>query len=276
MVRNQIVSKPQSDQSFDLWPTKERVFYALGTLKDSWVLTIRRFFPLFLSWALSLFFPFVLLALGLFFGLMADHMADREVGIWTLSGLLVPGALIGWMWAGWNLVCLKVARGIEVRWTDLFRPVSQILSALVVLVLSSTCISLLSLLVVPGALLFLKWQLAPFYIVDRNYGPIQALNASWRDTDRVFVPLALLDLAFFGLNTVTAPLVFGPVLCCLAMGVASALVFNKWLADEAHPDLKVINQDPSAKQMKALDDDSELLGLKTHMQKQMQKQGQTT
>lgn len=272
MAGNKIVSAAEiKKSSLDLALNKDRLVYAVGTLKDSFVLTIRRFFPLFLSWGLSLFVPCLLLAVGVVGGLMADHAAgNSQAGIWTLLGLVIPGALIGWMWAGWNLVCLKVVRGLEVRWTDLFRPIGQILSAFMVLILSTTCIGLLSFLVIPGALLFLKWQLAPFYIVDRNYGPLQALNASWRDTDRVFVPLALLDLAFFGLHTISAPLIFGPILCGLAMGVASAIVYNSWLADEAHPDMKVINEDPLKEKLESLDDDSELIKLKAQMKQGLQ------
>jgi hypothetical protein len=216
---------------------KDRAVYAIATLKDSWVLTIRRFFPLFLSWVASWAIPIALLVVGLVVGISADAATGWKYGVIVL-GLLIPGSLIAWMWAGWNLVCLKVARGLDVRTIDLFRPLNQVLSSLVVLSISFTCISLLSFLVIPGALLFMKWQLAPFYIVDRNYGPLQAFKASWRDTDRVFLPLLLLDLAFFGLSTLTAPLIFGPILCTLAMGVASAIVYNNWLADESHPDLK--------------------------------------
>jgi hypothetical protein len=223
----------------DLTLVKDRAFYALDTLKESWLLTAKRFFPLFLSWALSLGFPVALIIFGGIAGGIADHMAgSRTAGFFTLIGLLIPGALIGWMWAGWNLICLKVARGIDTRMSDLIRPLPQILSAFVVLVISTICIGALSWLVIPGALLFLKWQLAPFYIVDRNYGPFQAMKASWHDTDRVFIPLALLDLAFVGLSMASTPLIFGPILCTLAMGVASAIVYNAWLADESHPDLK--------------------------------------
>jgi len=90
---------------------------------------------------------------------------------------------------------------------------------------------------------FLKFQLAPFYIVDRNYGPLKAMKQSWHDTDMVFVPLAMLDLLFVGIQLLTAPLVFGPLICHIGLTVASAIVYAKWLIDEDHPDIPKLEED---------------------------------
>lgn len=159
------------------------------------------------------------------------------VGWGTFAGFAAPFLLIGWLWAGWILVSLKIARGIDLKMTDLIRPIPQTSSAFVVLLISTVCIAALSPLVIPSALLFLKWQLAPFYIVDRNYGPIQALKQSWKDTDMLFVPLLMLDLLFVGVQALTAATVFGPLICHIGMTVATAIVYSQWLIDEENPDL---------------------------------------
>lgn len=222
---------------------KSRTTYALGTVKDAWVLCFHEFFPLFIAWAASLAGPVLLLGLGVVVGGVADRMMGFKHAAWgTLGGLLVPGLLIGWLWAGWIYVSLKVARSVPVKFSDIFRPLGQTLSAFVVLVISSTLIGLLSFLVIPGALLFLKWQLAPYYIVDRGYGPIKALKQSWEDTKTIFIPLVLLDLIFFGLHTASAVTVFGPFLCHMALAVATAVVYSKWLIDDNNPEYRKLEE----------------------------------
>lgn len=219
---------------------KRRANYALETMRESWVLSFRQFFPLFLAWAASLAGPVFLLGLGLLGGGLIDHMmGSRSAGLATLIGFIVPGFLIGWLYAGWILVSLKVARGLNVKMVDMFRPLPQTLAASGVLVLTTICIGLTSWLVIPAALLFLKWQLAPYYVVDRGYGTIQAMKQSWHDTDRIFAPLAILDLIFFGIQWVSGVTFVGPFLCHMALAVASALVYSRWLSDENNPEFIV-------------------------------------
>lgn len=222
---------------------KRRTTYALGTLKESWILCFKEFFPLFLSWGASLAGPVLLLGIGVVTGGIIDKMMGFKHAAWaTLAGLLIPGMLIGWLWAGWIFISLKVARDIPVKMGDIFRPLGQTLSALVVLVITSILIGLGSFLVIPGALLFLKWQLAPYYIVDRGYGPIEALKQSWEDTRTLFIPLAILDLCFVGLSALSAAMIFGPFLCHMALAVATALVYSKWLTDENNPEYPQIEE----------------------------------
>lgn len=226
---------------------KRRTFYALETLKDSCLLCLKEFFPLFLAWGASQAGPVLLLLIGVVAGGLFDWSAGFRHGGWgTLAGLLIPGLLLGWLWGGWIFVSLKVARGIPVKFGDIFRPLNQALSCLVVLSITSVLIGLGSFLVVPGALLFLKWQLAPFYVIDRNYGPIRALKESWNDTKTLFIPLALLDLCFVGIQAASAATIFGPVMCFMAQGVATAIVYSKWLIDENNPEYPQIEDYPDA------------------------------
>jgi len=217
---------------------KRRTTYAIATFCDTWVVSVRRFFPLFLAWGVSGALPVAILIVTVIMGGVFDWKAGFGHPAWgTVVGMLIPAVFIGGLWAGWNYIALKVVRGIPVRASDIFRPMNQTLSALVALAISSVLIGIgTALFVVPGALLFLRFQLTAFYIVDRNYGPIQALKQSWDDTERVFVQLGLLDLMMLGVGTLSAPLIFGPLMVHIASTVASAEVYSKWLTDENNPD----------------------------------------
>lgn len=227
-----------SDMQIEL--AKERSRYAISTFAQSWVLTFKEFFPLFGAWFVSTFMPVVILVFSVLAGLGIDKLIFHTsfAGWWTLAGLLVPGFMLGWLYAGWIYVSLKVARRIPVKFGDFLRPVSQSMSAFFVLVITVILTSLgTACFVLPGALLFMRLQLAPFYVVDQNMGPFAALKRSWHDTRMMFVPLGLLDLLYVGLNFVTSTVIFGPFLCNMGLTVASALVYSQWLTDENHPDM---------------------------------------
>lgn len=228
----------EDTKQLNLTLVKRRTTYAIGTLCDSWVISVRRFFPLFLAWGVSGALPVAILVVTVITGGFLDLRAGfTHPAWWTVLGLLTPAVFIGGLWAGWNYIALKVVRGIPVKASDIFRPLPQTMSALVALSISSVLIGIGTFLfVIPGVLLFMKFQLTAFYIVDRNYGPIAALKQSWEDTDRLFVPLGLLDLMMAGIGALTAPLIFGPLMQHLVMTVASAEVYSKWLTDENNPE----------------------------------------
>lgn len=221
---------------------KRRTTYAVATFCDSWIVSVRRFFPLFLAWGVSGALPVAILIVTVITGGILDWKSGfTHPAWWTVLGLLTPAVFIGGLWAGWNYIALKVVRGVPVRASDIFRPLPQTMSALVALSISSVLIGLGTMLfVIPGVLLFMRFQLTAFYIVDRNYGPIRALKQSWEDTDRLFIPIGLLDLMMVGVGFLTAPLVFGPLMQHLVMTVASAEVYSKWLTDENNPDFPKI------------------------------------
>lgn len=218
---------------------KRRSTYALSTFMETWTLTFRRFFPLFGAWAVAGLLPAVIAIVCLVIGGAVDVFSGARQPAWgtLFIGFLVPAVVIGWFNAGWHFVALKVARGIPVRFSDFFRPVGQSVSSLVALAIAAPLIGLGSLLIIPGALLFLRWQLAPFYIVDRNYGPIKALKQSWHDTEMVFVPLAMVDLMIWGVGLLTAGTVVGPLLSHMSSTVTAALVYSRWLVDENNPEM---------------------------------------
>lgn len=226
---------------------KQRSTYAVETFLESWMVGAKKFFPLMGAWAITLLLPVIFMIIGVFVGLAIDFVIGfKKGGLFTLLGLLIPGALMGWLWPGWMYVCLKIARGVDVKMTDVFRPISVAFSGIVSLAITSVLISIGSILVIPGALLFLKWQLVPFYIVDKGYGPIQAMQQSWHDTDRLFFTLGIMDLLFVGVFMLVSPTVFGPLIMHMGFSMASALVYHKWLTDDNHPDMpKIESEEPN-------------------------------
>lgn len=245
-VGKRSIQSVEHTNQLNLSLVKRRTTYAVATFGDTWVVSIRRFFPLFLAWAVSGALPVVILIFTVITGGVFDWKAGFGHPAWgTVVGMLIPALFIGGLWGGWNYIALKVVRGIPVRATDIFRPLNQTVSALVALTISSVLIGLGSLLVIPGALLFLRFQLTAFYIVDRDYGPIRALKQSWDDTERIFVQLGLLDLMMLGVGALTAPLIFGPLMVHIASTVASAEVYSKWLTDENNPDFPRLEESES-------------------------------
>ena len=218
--------------------------HSLDVLKNSGNLLLQNFFPLLFGWALSLGLPVAILLTGVLVGRIVDQIAIHKAGYATLVGLLIPGLLISAFWTGWNKITLKVARAERVRFSDIWCTIPQMLSGVVALVITSSLIGIGTSLVIPGALLFLRWQLVPYYIVDQGDNPFRALSRSWHDTSRIFIPLGLLNLVFLGLHTVSAATIVGPLICHMMLGVASAIVYDKWVLQDAleiHPN----EQDPT-------------------------------
>lgn len=212
--------------------TKDKAVYAVETLKQSGTVTVQNIVPLLLAWLVSLAGPVVLLAIMAPIGALIDHaMGFRTAGLGTLIGLVVPGLMIGGFYAGWIYVSLKAARGIKIHKEDVIRPLDQMLSAFAVLVITTVICGLLSFTVVIPAFLFLKWQLAPYYIVDKGLGPIQALKQSWNDTNAFFIQLAILDLIFFGIQALLGFTIIIPFLAHIALSVATAIVYDQWLGN---------------------------------------------
>lgn len=212
---------------------KKAGIHSFDIFKQSWLLGARKFLPLVIAWFLTLLVPLFIGGCLLVCGAMFDQWFFHRAGYATLLGCGLLVTMLGWCWAGWNYVCLKIARGITPRFTDLFRPFSQCSSGFLALMMTSIAIGLgMCCFVLPGAYLFLKFQFTGFYIVDRDMGPIEAMKESWKDTDRLFVPLAFMDLMFWSLHFISGAIFIGPFLCFMAHQVANAVAYNTWLVDE--------------------------------------------
>ena len=217
---------------------KRRTLYASETFLETWTLCFRKFFPLLGAWFVSLALPVTVLCAGIFFALAADWKVGlSHGGYWTLAILLAVGFVISWLWLGWTNICIKIARGMDLKMSDILSPAPKTLSGFVVLAVTVPLIALGMPLVIVGPLLFLRWQLAPYYIVDRGYGPLKALKQSWRDTELMLMPLAMLDLMFVGVASVLGLSVIVPLLSHMVFSVASAIVYTKWLTDDNNPEI---------------------------------------
>jgi uncharacterized membrane protein len=113
---------------------------------------------------------------------------------------------------------LQAARGEAPSFAVLFSGAGRVLPMLGLTLLMGMALVLGFLLfIVPGVILSLGWCMAPYYLVDANLGPIEALEASWEATKGVRGTLFLLFLAMFGIG------LLGLVCCCVGMLVAGPL-----------------------------------------------------
>lgn len=84
---------------------------------------------------------------------------------------------------GWINITLKYARGESAEYGDLFQPISQFLPFLVAYIIYEVVVGVGSIfLLIPGIILGLRLQFAPYYVVDQQCGPIEALGKSWNAT----------------------------------------------------------------------------------------------
>ncbi|MBS2005286.1 MAG: hypothetical protein JST44_27490, partial [Cyanobacteria bacterium SZAS LIN-5] len=124
----------------------------------------------------------------------------------------------------------------------LFRPFSQMFSAAMVLILSTIATALPSFTVI-GAIvspvIFLKFQLAPCFAVDQGLGPIESMKRSWKETNRIWIPLAILDLCFFAISTALGFTLIVPFAVFMVQGVATALVYDRWVMNEELDELEM-------------------------------------
>lgn len=216
---------------------RKNSLFSLELLKEAGTISLQQAFPLVSAWVLSLFGPVVLMGIGCFVGLLIDKMIlhTKDAGPASLLGLLIPGLMIGGFYAGWIFITLKIARQDTVNIAMIFRPVSQMFSAAAVLVLTTIATALPSMTmigVVISPVIFLKFQLAPYFVVDQGLGPIQAMKRSWIETNRIWIPLAILDLAFFGVSTALGFTLIVPFVAFMVQSVATALVYMRWVCND--------------------------------------------
>jgi uncharacterized membrane protein len=113
---------------------------------------------------------------------------------------------------------LQVARGERPQFEVIFTGIDRFLPLLGLSLLMAIAITLgFVLFIVPGVLLALAWSMAPFYLVDRNYGPVEALEASWEATRGHWGSLFLLSLAAVGFS------ILGVASCCIGILASSPL-----------------------------------------------------
>ncbi len=114
--------------------------------------------------------------------------ADSGLLVALLVPLRAAAQLVGWavsvfLTLGMLRLLFNVVRGTGAGIADLFSGGRHLVPALIASLLVGAGVVLgLALFVVPGVILALGWIFVQPLIVDRNMGPIQAMQTSWRLT----------------------------------------------------------------------------------------------
>jgi uncharacterized membrane protein len=150
-----------------------------------------------------------------------------------------PFISIGILWLGMAFqficqlgmirACLKIINQQSLAFGDLFSMLPRTLAYLGAIIIFLIAIGVgCLLLIVPGVIIGIKLQLFPYFIVDKNMGPIEALKASWEATKDVKLRLFLLYLVFGVVNTVgMLALIIGLVPAAMVVMIAQAFIYQR-------------------------------------------------
>ena len=164
------------------------------------------------NWAVLLCAPVFASTVAMIPGLLSFALFRGNVALLvTLGalGLFVSSCLLLFFYVGLTRIALAATRGERPSFALLFSggpiTVPYILSALIVGVI----VELGTLLfIVPGLILLAGLLLTPFYVVEENLGPLEAMRASWEATRGHKRRIALFLLASAAAQTVGS-LAFG-------------------------------------------------------------------
>ena len=122
---------------------------------------------------------------------------------------------------GLMFISLKIARGEPLNNFDLFAKWRKIGWFILLAIIMQVCVLAgMALLIVPGIILACSWFLAPWYIVDQDMKPVQAIKASMAATHgskaQIFV---------FGLVSFCIVLVGVCGTCCFGYFVLIPMLF---------------------------------------------------
>lgn len=164
--------------------------------------------------------------IGSFYNMIAHGpTADKypvDDPIWL--GLAIGGGVIGWVLqaffqAGFTKMYVTAARGGTPEFSHVFSGGPRFLPMLGAMFLQFLVIFLGFLfLIVPGVILALGLVLTPYYVVDRNMGPVEAMKASWAATMGEKGKLFMLGLYWFGIT------LLGMLACCIGILPAMAVI----------------------------------------------------
>jgi len=173
-----------------------------------------------------------------FFGSMAQVILDQQGKVELALIAYATGVLLGlplslWMNMGLTRYMLKLARGQQANFGEIFAGGPFIACLLASLLLGLGVGLGLLLLIVPGIVLAIGWSYWMYLVVDRGRGPVDALGTSWKITRGfkwplfglmlLFIPITILGLLACGVGVLVAM----PV-CQLAM----AYVYLKLTGEE--------------------------------------------
>ncbi|MFW5740991.1 MAG: hypothetical protein ACOC1F_11560, partial [Myxococcota bacterium] len=129
-------------------------------------------------------------------------------GVLRLVNFFVSAFMTG----GMTLFAIKVARGDNYEFGDIFKGAPYFLSVVVASILVTLGVLLGTLLlIVPGIILGLGWAMTIPLVVDRQMGAIDAIRESWRMMDGHKLAFFLFGLLSLGLVLV------GLLACCIGV-----------------------------------------------------------
>lgn len=138
----------------------------------------------------------------------------------AMIGLSSTGTLLGivigqFFQVGYVRIWLTAARGGTPQFGEMFSGASRFLPLLGAMFLTVLAVMVgYVLFIVPGIILGLGLCLTQFYVIDQGLGPVEAMKASWRDTNgqkgKLFLFFLVGMLVMFG----------GYLACCVGILVA--------------------------------------------------------
>lgn len=139
------------------------------------------------------------------------------------------------------LIVLRVHDGIEAHYADLVEPIPQFWKYVLATVVSTFLVVLgLLFFIVPGIVLQIAFSMALYSILDKNYGPIEALTYSYRITrgHRLNLFLFMIILALLNMCGLFA---FGfGLLVTIPISLLSLVWVYRWLQNEEKTDVVTI------------------------------------
>lgn len=164
----------------------------------------------------------------------------------NLIVLLVGGLL----YLGVLSIAFKLYDGKPALFTDIFSQPDKVLRYIVASILYGLTVFLgLLLLIVPGLIWAIKFQFFNYFLVDRNLGAVEALQASSKVTTGHKWHIFLFNLAAIGLNLLGA-LAFGiGLLITLPMTLFASVGVYRWLTSRAQGEPVVADPQPAEKKL---------------------------
>ena len=136
---------------------------------------------------------------------------------------------------------LNVVDGKKLKYSDLYENYRYIINYLLTETLGGLIvIAGFVLFIIPGIILSVKLQFTTYLVVDKGFGPIQAIKESWRLTKNIKWELFLFGLLLIAVN----------ILGLLALGVGIIISYPLTLIAQAYVYRRLSERQPSSKSKK--------------------------
>jgi|TARA_B100001964_G_C14149258_1_gene561231 uncharacterized membrane protein len=139
---------------------------------------------------------------------------------WALEVILSMGLI---------RISLKLLHEKKAVFVDLFHDINHFLDYIVasILYILATAAGLI-LLIVPGIIFMVRFQYFGFFIIEKKFGPVESLKASWHVTDGVVINILLFNILLILINVLGAIVfVVGLLVSIPVSMMANVHVYNK-------------------------------------------------